>query len=164
MALPKLHQFRVRLAVVVGIGSAALAAQAPVATFTSGIDLVSVSAIVRDHKGRFVQNLSARDFEILDAGQLRPIADFRRDLAGVSVGLLFDVSGSMEGTLPDAREAATHLLSWLEPKDEAAVFTFDTRLDEIAPFTSGLKALPDVDVDGDAVWRHLAARCDRPNG
>jgi hypothetical protein len=34
-------------------------------------------------------------------------------------------------------------LSWLEPKDEAAVYTFDTRLDEVAPFTSGLKKLPE---------------------
>ena len=142
MALPKLINLGVRLAVIASIGSAALAAQAPVARFSSGIDLVSVSAFVRDHKGRFVDNLTARDFEILDAGQLRPIADFRRDLAGVSVGLLFDVSGSMESTLPDAREAAMHLLSWLESRDEAAIFTFDTRLDEVAPFTSGLKTLP----------------------
>ena len=145
MALANLITVGVRLAVVIGIGSAALAAQAPVApvaTFSSGIDLVSVSAVVRDHKGRFVQNLSARDFEILDRGEPRPISDFRVDLAGVSVGLLIDVSGSMEGTMPDAREAATHLLSWLEPKDEAAVFTFDTRLDEVLPFTSGLKGLP----------------------
>lgn len=143
MAPPNFINAGVRLAMVVGIGSAALAAQAPIATFTSGIELVRVSTIVRDHKGRFVQDLSARDFEVLDGGQLRPIVDFRRDLAGVSVGLLFDVSGSMENTLSDAREAATHLLSWLEPKDEAAVFTFDTRLDEIAPFTSGLRTLPD---------------------
>src|SRR5437867_3537697 len=143
MALANLITVGVRLAVVIGIGSAALAAQAPVApvvpaapaaTFSSGIDLVSVSAVVRDHKGRFVQNLSVRDFEILDRGEPRPISDFRVDLAGVSVGLLIDVSGSMEGTMPDAREAATHLLSWLEPKDEAAVYTFDTRLDEVMPF------------------------------
>ena len=148
MALANLITVGVRLAVAIGIGSAALAAQAPVppaapaATFSSGIDLVSVSAVVRDHKGRFVQNLSVRDFEILDRGELRPISDFRVDRAGVSVGLLIDVSGSMEGTMPDAREAASHLLSWLEPKDEAAVFTFDTRLDEVVPFTSGLKVLP----------------------
>ena len=143
MALANFISVGVRLTTVVVICSVALGAQAPAATFTSGIDLVTVSAVVRDHKGRLVQNLSAHDFEILDRGELRPISDFRRDLAGVSVGLLFDVSGSMESTLPDAREAATHLLSWLEPQDEAAVFTFDTRLDEIAPFASGLKALPD---------------------
>jgi Ca-activated chloride channel homolog len=142
MALTHLFKTGVRLAMIVCIGSAALAAQAPVATFSSAIDLVSVSAIVRDHKGRFVQNLTARDFEVFDAGRLQPIADFRIDDAGVSVSLLFDVSGSMENTLADAREAGTHLLSWLEPKDEVAVFTFDTRLDEILPFTNGLRALP----------------------
>jgi Ca-activated chloride channel homolog len=144
MALVNFKAAGVRLAVIIGIGSATLGAQqAPVPTFTSGIDLVSVSAVVRDHKGRFVQNLSARDFEILDGGQLRTISDFRIDRAGVSVGLLFDVSGSMEGTLAVAREAGAHLLSWLEPQDEAAVFTFDSRLNQLLPFTTGLKNLPD---------------------
>jgi Ca-activated chloride channel homolog len=144
MTLPQLVKAGVRLAVVFGIGSAALVghAQAPVATFSSGIDLVRVAAVVRNHKGHFVEGLTSGDFEISEGGQLRPIVDFRTDLAGVSVGLLFDVSGSMESTLPEAREAGTHLLSWLAAEDEAAVFTFDTRLDEIAPFTSGLKTLP----------------------
>jgi Ca-activated chloride channel family protein len=115
----------------------------PVATFKSSIALVRVSAVVRDHKGRFVQDLTARDFEILDGGQPRRITDFRRDFSGVSVAVLFDVSGSMEARLADAREAAEHLLTWLEPeRDEAAIFTFDTRLEERTPFTIGLNALP----------------------
>src|SRR5204862_3464633 len=66
---------------------------------------------------------------------------------GVSVALLFDVSGSMEGQLPKAREAARHVLSWLDARDEAAVFTFDTRLDQRTPFTEGLKTLPDSVAD-----------------
>src|SRR5579864_6091809 len=70
--------------------------QAPAATFKSSVDLVRVSAIVRDRKGRFVQNLSPTDFEVLDGGRPRAITDFRRDLGGVSVALLFDISGSME--------------------------------------------------------------------
>ena len=102
-----------------------------------------MSAIVRDRKGRFVQNLSATDFEVLDGGQPRAITDFRRDLGGVSVALLFDISGSMEAMLASAREAATHVLSWLdEAQDEAAIFTFDTRLSEVAPFTTGLRRCP----------------------
>ncbi len=116
----------------------------PVATFKSSIELVRVSAVVRDKKGRFVPNLTARDFEIIDAGVVRPIADFRRDDAGVSVGLLFDVSGSMEARMGHAREAATHVLSWLDADDdEVAVFTFDTNLDEIRGFTPGLRTLPE---------------------
>ncbi len=115
----------------------------PVAAFKAGVDLVRVSAVVRDRKGRFVQDLSARDFEILDGGLKRSITDFRNDQSGVSIALLFDVSGSMEAKLANAREAAEHVLSWLDPKsDEAAVFTFDTRLDQVTPFTSGLKTLP----------------------
>ena len=42
-----------------------------------------------------------------------------------------------------ARESAGHLLGWLESgRDEAAVFTFDTRLDEVAAFTTDLASLP----------------------
>jgi Ca-activated chloride channel family protein len=117
--------------------------QSPAATFKSSIDLVRISAVVRDHKGRFVEDLSARDFEILDAGERRTITDFRSDFAGVSIAFLFDVSGSMDAKLGNAREAAEHVLSWLESKrDEAAIFTFDTRLEEITPFTVGMKTLP----------------------
>ena len=59
------------------------------------------------------------------------------------MALLFDVSGSMEARLPDARDAARHVLSWLDqPRDEAAVFTFDTRLSEVTPFTDRLETLP----------------------
>jgi Ca-activated chloride channel family protein len=125
-----------------GSGVKAQDPQSPNAVFRSSVDLVRVTAVVRDHKGRFVQDLTARDFEVFDGGAARPITEFRRDLSGVSVAVLFDVSGSMEGQLVSAREAAAHVLSWLDARDEAAIYTFDTRLDEVAPFTSGLKNVP----------------------
>jgi Ca-activated chloride channel family protein len=116
----------------------------PTATFKSGVDLVRVTAVVRDHKGRFINDLSARDFEVLDGSHQRAILDFRSEAEGISLALLFDVSGSMEARLADAREAGGHILSWLDAsRDEAAVFTFDTGLDEHVPFTRGLRALPE---------------------
>ena len=115
----------------------------PVAAFKSTVDLVQISAIVRDRKGRFVQDLSARDFEVLDGGQTRPIADFRKESTGVSVALLFDASGSMEARRTEAREAATHVLSWLDDRDEAAIFSFDTRLDQVRAFSTGRQELPE---------------------
>src|SRR5690242_12541602 len=60
---------------------AAVPQDGPVATFKSSIDLVRVAAVVRDRKGRFVQDLTARDFEVLEGNQTRPIADFRREVA-----------------------------------------------------------------------------------
>jgi Ca-activated chloride channel family protein len=116
----------------------------PVASFKASIDMVRIAAVVRDGKGRFVRDLTARDFEVVDGGQTRPIADLQPDIAGISIAVLFDVSGSMEGHLPNAREAATHVLSWMDAaRDEAAVYTFDTHLDERSPFTVGLRVLPD---------------------
>jgi Ca-activated chloride channel family protein len=117
---------------------------AATAAFKGGVDMVRVAAVVRDHKGRFVQDLKAHDFEVLDGGLTRSISDFRTDLAGISLAVLFDVSGSMEGLLPHAREAAAHVLSWMDAtRDEAAVFTFDTHLDQRTPFTAGLRVLPE---------------------
>ncbi len=121
------------------------AQEQPIPTFKSAVDLVRLSAVVRDRKGRFVDDLSARDLEVLDGGQPRPITDFHRDSAGVTIALLFDISGSMDvsSKLAHAREAARHVLGWLEPwRDEAAVFTFDTSLEELVPFTTGLRSLP----------------------
>ena len=116
---------------------------APVASFKSSVDLVRVSAVVRDKKGRFVRDLSARDFHVLDDGLARTITDFRHDLAGVSVAVLFDVSGSMEDRMVNARDTATHMLGWLDKeRDEAGFFTFDTRLTQLTPFTTGLQAVP----------------------
>jgi Ca-activated chloride channel family protein len=125
-------------------GPAPYVQQQPIPVFKSGIDLVQVSAVVRDRKGRFVKNLTIEDFVVIDGGQPRRISDFRHDMSGVTVALLFDVSGSMSSNLTMAREAGSHVLSWLlDARDEAAIYTFDSRLDEITPFTSGMKRLPE---------------------
>ena len=41
------------------------------ATFRSGVDLVTVSATVRDGKGRLVKDLTKKDFEVIDRGERR---------------------------------------------------------------------------------------------
>lgn len=114
------------------------------AVFRAGVDLVTVSATVRDRKGRLVTGLEARDFEVTDGGERRNISQFRTDRAPLSLAILFDVSGSMDVAerMTAARFAAHHLLSWLEPgRDEAALFAFDSRLHEVAPFTVDTRAL-----------------------
>src|SRR5258707_6373049 len=128
-------------AFTIGVDGRQVNAQAPqTPAFRGGVDMVRVAAVVRDRKGRFVQDLTVRDFEVLESGKTKAIADFRTDVAGVSVAILFDVSGSMEGHLPNAREAARHVLSWLDAtRDEAAAFNFDTHLDEGAPLTTSLR-------------------------
>lgn len=113
-------------------------------TFKSGVDLVTVTATVRDRRGRLVKGLEAQDFEVLDSGERRRISQFRAEPTPVSLAILFDISGSMRvaDRMTAARFAAHHVLSWLEHgRDEAALFTFDSRLHQVAPFTVDTRAL-----------------------
>lgn len=137
------------IALVIGLigqlmPAAAGAAQRPASHFKSSVDVVSVSAIVRDRKGRFVRDLSQRDFVIADAGQSKQILDFRSEADGpVKMGLLIDASGSMRvGTnAADARQAARQIFSTLRQGDEVAIFSFDTKLDRVRGFTRDIASL-----------------------
>ena len=125
------------------------------ATFRSGVDLVTVSATVRDGRGRLVKDLEKKDFEVIDRGERRSISEFRSERAPLSLAILFDVSGSMDTAdrSSAAKFAAHHLINQLESgRDEAGLFAFDSRLREVAPFsvdTHALKgALGEVDPFG----------------
>src|SRR5688500_6251 len=114
------------------------------ATFRSGVDLVTVSATVRDGRGRLVKDLTQKEFEVIDRGERRKITEFRADQAPLSLAILFDVSGSMDTAdrVTAAKFAAHHLLNQLqEGRDEAGLFAFDSRLREVAPFTVDTRAL-----------------------
>jgi len=116
--------------------------QAP--RFKSAVDLVSVSAVVRDKKGRFVPRLSREDFIVVEGGERRPIVGFNAESDGpVKVAVLFDISGSMRvGTKSvDAQQAARHLFSSLKQGDQAALFAFDTQLEKVTDFTTDFKGL-----------------------
>jgi Ca-activated chloride channel family protein len=129
---------------VAAFGQQAPATQPVRPTFKAGVDLVTLTATVRDQRGRLVKGLDAEDFVVLDRGERRAITDFRAETAPISLAILFDISGSMRTAdrMTAARFAAHHVLSWLEPgRDEAALFTFDSRLHQVAPFTVDTRAL-----------------------
>ncbi len=70
-----------------------------------------------------------------DNGQRREILDFSRDEAPVGLGLLVDVSGSMNVAAKRAAaiETARLLVQSLTGEDRVGLFTFDRNLDEVAP-------------------------------
>jgi VWFA-related protein len=132
------------LAVLSGLGRSATAQQA-VPTFKSAVDLVPISAVVRDRKGRLVTNLTRADFEVLDKGERRRILDFQVDQSSpLTVALLVDVSGSMRvgPKLAFARQVLGHLIAELKDgRDEVAMYTFDQSLHEEQAFTLHLAAI-----------------------
>ena len=116
----------------------------PAPKFRSSVDLVSVAAVVRDRKGRFVSDLSREDFIVVEGGEPRKIVGFEAERNGpIKLAVLFDISGSMRvgSRAIDAEQAARHLFSALKPGDQAALFSFDTRLDQVHGFTTDFAKL-----------------------
>ena len=117
------------------------------ATFKSRVEIVTISAVVRDQDGRLTPNLTAKDFEVLDNGTPSRVMGFRSEPAPISLALLFDISGSMDASikLRRAQDAAHQLLSWLNPSmDEAALFSFDTEVRQLRPFGRPSTELKDL--------------------
>jgi Ca-activated chloride channel homolog len=133
------------MSVLIALAAPASAQDEPVALFKSSVDLVSMAAIVRDGRGKIVQSLRREDFEVLDSGKTRPILDLRTESAApASVALLMDGSGSMKvGAASDlSQRISTAILSSLNPsRDDAALYSFDTRLLSVQEFTHDLKTV-----------------------
>ena len=110
--------------------------------FSSGVDLVAVNVSVRDSRGRIVRGLACRDFRLVDSGFGRPIRSVFESDAPLRIAVLLDMSGSMaiDGNIARARSAVRTLVGALEPgRDEAALYTFDSALREVVPFTLDLE-------------------------
>jgi Ca-activated chloride channel family protein len=108
-------------------------------TFRSGVDLVRITAVVHDRRGRPVLGLLPSDFDLNVGGEPVQIVEFGSEATGVSLALLVDDSGSMSlaGRRAAAHEVATHIVSWLEAgRDEVTLLGFDKRLRTVQPFTT----------------------------
>ena len=115
------------------------------------MEVVTVSAAVRDRRGRVVRDLKSSDFEVLDSGAIRQIRDFYSGEAAISLALLLDISGSMAvgGNIERARHAIGFATSLLTGKDdEAALFTFDSKLEEVVSFTKDVERIKRVSLEG----------------
>ncbi len=137
----RIVRFRHLLALVIGLAglwaSAGPAAQRPV--FRSGLDLVNVGATVTDRKGKLAGNLAIEDFEILEDGQRQEIAYFAAGAGGegqaaLHLGIMLDISGSMDEDLRTARTASIKFLGALPTAEDFTVVDFDTEV-RVAQFS-----------------------------
>ena len=87
-------------------------ADQPILTITKRVDEVNVLFIATDRHGKFVRNLNQNDFSILDDHKpVETILNFRRETdLPIELGLLMDVSGSVQGRFGFEKEAATGFL------------------------------------------------------
>ena len=109
-------------------------------------DLVTLTLTVTDTFGRYVSGLGKNAFTINDNNQDQEITFFSDSDAPVSVGILFDVSGSMSGDkIKKARKALERFISTSHPSDEYFLIAFNSRA----------QLLLDRTRDGEAVLRKL---------
>jgi Ca-activated chloride channel family protein len=99
--------------------------QGPVITNT---DLITVTVTVTDTYGRYVSGLGKGAFTILDEKKPQEITYFSDDDSPVSVGVIFDVSGSMGGDkIKRARDALSKFVQTSHNMDEYFLIAFNSR-------------------------------------
>ncbi len=101
----------------------------PVFRFRTGVALINITATVTDRRGRFVPALERDDFRVYDDGAPQPITHFSRERVPVSLGIVLDTSGSMEGEKMRAAHAALDrfLYDLLGQDDEVFLYRFSYR-------------------------------------
>ena len=117
-------------------------------------DLVTLTLTVTDLYGRYVSGLNKDAFQVSDNNQQQDITFFSDSDAPVSVGILFDVSGSMSGEkIQRARTALERFINSSHPNDEYFLIAFNSRA----------QLLMDRTRDGEAVLQKLTLVSPRQN-
>ena len=80
-------------------------------------DLVTLTVTVTDTYGRFVTGLNQNAFQILDDKTPQQITFFSDEDAPVSLGVVFDVSGTYVKAVPTATKYANMMIAELQPGD-----------------------------------------------
>jgi len=110
-------------------------APAPQASFHAESNLVVIPVSVTDSTNRFVLGLRKEDFKLLDNGVEQPISHFSGEDVPLSIGLAFDISGSMDFKMRSSRDAAATMLKTMNPQDEAFLVEFNDKVNLTVPFT-----------------------------
>jgi Ca-activated chloride channel homolog len=100
-------------------------------------ELVSLTVTVTDPNSRLVTGLDKQHFEIYEDKVKQVITFFNDEDVPVSMGIVFDVSGSMKGKLDRAREALKAFIETSHNDDDFFLVGFNQRASLLAEFTDG---------------------------
>jgi Ca-activated chloride channel family protein len=100
------------------------------------VNLVLIPMTVTDPLNRLVTGLDKESFQVFDNNVGQTIKSFSTDDAPVSIGVVFDLSGSMSSKFMRSQKALTEFLRTSNPKDEFFVVGFNDRPAVIVDYTS----------------------------
>lgn len=99
-------------------------------------NLVSLTATITDKRGRFYADLKQGDFTVYEDGAPQKLAYFNTgDRVPVSLGIIFDTSGSMVDKIEGVRDAVEHFVKSVAPGDEIFLVRFSDDAELVQDFT-----------------------------
>ncbi len=107
------------------------------------VDLVMVNVAVTDSDNRVITDLGPEHFQLFEDKIEQKIQYFSTEVAPLSLGIVFDVSHSMESKIELARSAAVRFLETGTPEDEYFLVEFASRAEVSADFTTNINRLRD---------------------
>jgi Ca-activated chloride channel family protein len=108
------------------------------------VDLVMMYASVFDQKDRFISGLKKEDFTLYEDGAKQEIAYFSQIDIPVTIGIVLDLSGSMEGKMEQVNRAARAFIQSSNPKDQVFLIGFNDEVDLLQGFTSDIDEISDA--------------------
>ena len=106
--------------------------------YKKDVELVLVPVTITDPLNRLVTGLDRENFNLFEGKDRQEIKTFSSEDAPVSIGVIFDMSGSMSSKIERAREAVVEFFKTANPQDEFFMITFADKPEEISDFTSSV--------------------------
>jgi Ca-activated chloride channel homolog len=111
------------------------------------VNLVLVNVTVTDDWNRIVTGLDKENFSVVEGSEVQVVKAFSTEDAPISLGVIFDMSGSMSDKIMKAREAVIEFFKTANPQDEFFMITFNDRPMVRSDFTKSIE-----DIQGKLVY------------
>jgi len=113
----------------------------PGKTIHADVDLALVNVTVTDPYSRLVTGLEPDNFRVFEDNIEQEIVAFSSEDVPISIGVIFDLSGSMGNKIAKAREAAIQFFKTANPADEFFLVSFNERAELTSTFTNSVEEL-----------------------
>src|SRR5712675_1243523 len=105
------------------------------------VNLALVNVTVTDPYSRIVTGLEQDNFRVFEDNVEQEVVTFSSEDVPISIGVIFDFSGSMSNKIDKAREAALDFFKTANPLDEFFLVTFNERAELTSAFTNSVEDL-----------------------
>src|SRR3989442_5730452 len=110
-------------------------------TIKVDVDLVLVNVTVTDPFNRLVTGLEQENFRVFEDSSEQEVVHFSSEDVPISIGVVFDLSGSMANKVDKARLAAVQFFKTANPQDEFFLVSFNDRAQLTSRFTNSVEEL-----------------------